>query len=204
MTQSSHSITYNAGRYIAQLFIDRLPQNLLFHNFNHTLHVIRGVKDIGKHINLSCSDQEILLLAAWFHDSGHIVKYIGHEIESQRLAKNWLESQDYPSDKTALVLACIGATTMPQNPIGLLQEVICDADLYHLSLEEYCHLQFQLKEEITLVFGKMYTDLSWMDENLVFIQNHRYFTGYGREVLEHRKQENYGRCQQLVLGRMSS
>ena len=202
MTSSNRSITFNAGRHIAQLFFDRLPKNLLFHNFHHTINVIRGVKEISKHMNLSSPEKEIVLLAAWFHDSGYIVKYIGHEVESQKLAKNWLESQGYPSERTKLVLGCIGATKMPQNPNGLLQEVICDADLYHLSLEEYCQIQFQLKEEINLVFDKVYTDESWMDENLSFIQNHKYFTSYGKEVLEMRKQENYGKCQQLMLGVM--
>lgn len=199
MKLSNLSVVEQASSYISKLFDARLPKNLLFHNKQHTLNVIRGVKDICYQMELSSLDRQVLLLAAWFHDSGHVVKYIGHELESQKLANNWLESYGYPPEQIQQVIACIGATTMPQKPIGILQEVICDADLYHLSLEEYCHLQFQLKEEINLVFNRTYEDQSWMDENLYFIQNHRYFTSYGREILEPRKQVNYMKCRKLLV-----
>ena len=76
-------------------------------------------------------------LAAWFHDIGHLIKYKGHERESQKLAWNWLQRESYPSDKMKIILSCIAATQLPQTPKNLLEQVICDADLFHLSLEEY-------------------------------------------------------------------
>ena len=87
MIRANHSITFLAGLHIARLFADKLSSDLLFHNFHHTTNVIRGVKDICKQLAIHPEQKEILLLAAWFHDSGHVVKYIGHEEESQKLAK---------------------------------------------------------------------------------------------------------------------
>lgn len=198
MIRSNHNIPFLAGRYIARLFASRLPGNLVFHNFHHTVNVVRGVKDIGRHLQLDAAQKEILLLAAWFHDSGHVVKYMGHEEESQQLAKVWLLKENFPKDKTAQVLACIAATCMPQRPKDLLQQVICDADLYHLSMGEYCHLQFQLREEWKRVLQKEYSDITWMEENLSFINEHQYFTEYGQSVLEKRKQKNLKLCEQLL------
>lgn len=198
MIRANHSIIFLAGRYISRLFAEKLPGDLVFHNFHHTTNVVRGVRDIGRHLHLDKEQKEILILAAWFHDSGHIIKYIGHEEESQKLAKAWLEKEKYPVDKTEQVLACIAATHLPQQPHDLLQQILCDADLYHLSLGEYCHLQFQLREEIKRIFNKKYTDLEWMKENLKFIHQHEYFTSYAKTVLEERKQKNYAKCLQLV------
>lgn len=198
MIRSNHNIPFLAGRYIARLFASKLSGDLVFHNFHHTVNVVRGVKDIGRHLQLDAVQKEILLLAAWFHDSGHVVKYMGHEEESQQLAKEWLLKMEFPMDKTEQVLACIAATHMPQRPKGLLQQVICDADLYHLSMGEYCHLQFQLREEWKRVLKKEYTDISWMEENLSFINEHQYFTVYGQSVLEKRKQKNLRLCEQLL------
>ena len=199
MIRENHSITFLAGRYIARLFASQLPGDLVFHNFHHTVNVVTGVKNIGRNLRLDFVQEEILLLAAWFHDSGHVVKYEGHEIESQRLASEWLTRENFPTEKIAQVLSCIEATHMPQRPANLLQQVICDADLFHLSLDEYCHLQFQLREEWERIFKKEYTDLGWMEENLSFITSHNYFTDYGKTVLEKRKQKNLQKCRQLVI-----
>jgi len=198
MIRANHSITFLAGRYIVRLFAEKLSSDLQFHNFHHTVNVVRGVKDIAKHLKLDKTQIEILLLAAWFHDSGHIICYTGHEEESQKLAKNWLEKENYPEDKMEQVLACIAATHIPRQPKNLLEEVICDADLYHLSLGEYFHLQFQLREELKRVFQRDYSDQSWMEENLAFLHQHHYFTDYGKTVLELRKQANVKKCEQLV------
>jgi predicted metal-dependent HD superfamily phosphohydrolase len=198
MIRKNHSITFLAGRYITRLFAEKLSGDLVFHNFHHTMNVVRGVKDISRNLNLSEEEKEVLLLAAWFHDSGHIVKYVGHEEESQKLAKAWLIKEHYPTEKMERVLACIAATYLPHEPTNLLEEVIRDADLYHFSLGEYCHLQFQLREELKRVFKKEFTDLSWMKDNLKFIENHHYHTEYGQAILEKRKQLNYRKCQQLV------
>ena len=141
--------------------------------------------------------KEILLLAAWFHDSGLIKTYQGHENESQHLAKSFLQAANYPDEKLVQVLACIAATKMPQAPQNLLEEVICDADLYHLSLLEYCHLQALLRAEWEQVLGKTYTNSAWMTENLDFLAKHQYWTTYGKAVLQEGKEINIEKCKRL-------
>lgn len=190
MSSKKESIQFLAGSYITRLMAKQLPPNLLFHNFHHTANVVRGVQIIGKRSNLTAEQLEILVIAAWFHDSGHIHTYKGHELESQKLATAFLEKKGYPNEKLVQVLDCIAATTMPQRPKNMLEKVICDADLYHLSLEEYPHLQHQLREEWERVLDKKYTEEAWQAENLTFLQNHQYFTDYGQQALQKRKLKN--------------
>lgn len=198
MKYKNHSIVFVAGRYIARLLAKQLSPDLLFHNFHHTLNVVRGVRIISRNLQLTSDQLEILLIAAWFHDSGHIKTYKGHEMESQQLAKVFLERHQYPSEKTAEVLACIGATQMPQQPQNLLQQVICDADLFHLSLPEYPHLQHQLREEWGRVLNKTYTEEEWLEENLSFLEHHQYFTTFGQKVLAKKKWKNIEKCKHLA------
>lgn len=197
MIRKNHSITFLAGRYITRLFATKLSGYLVFHNFHHTSNVVLGVKDIGRHLYLGKEEREILLLAAWFHDSGHIIKYIGHEEASQQIAAEWMEKENYLKEKLERVLGCIAATHLPQQPKTLIQEVICDADLYHLSLGEYCHIQFQLREEFKRVFNKEYSNMQWLEGNLKFLDNHQYFTEFGKTVLAERKKKNRAKCDQL-------
>jgi len=198
MKKTKHSITFLAGKHVAKLLIEQLPSELVFHNFHHTVNVVRGVRDISKNLGLSKEQKEILLLAAWFHDTGLTKCYQGHEAESQNLAKSFLQTANYPEEKLEQVLACIAATKMPQAPTNLLEQVICDADLYHLSLMEYCHLQALLRAEWEKVLEKSYTDKAWTLENLTFINKHQYWTTYGKMVLQKGKELNIEKCERLL------
>lgn len=198
MKKSKHSIVFLAGQHIVHLFTEQLSTDLLFHNFHHTANVVRGVRHICKHSHLSKEQKEILTLAAWFHDSGLIRTYKGHEEESQLLAREFLEKYNYPSQKLELVLGCIAATKMPQQPKSVLQQVICDADLFHLSLPEYYYLQKLLLEEWRKVLHKDCTQQEWIQENLDFLTNHQYFTTYGQVELQKGKEWNIEKYKQLL------
>lgn len=152
------SLVFLAGRYVTQRLIKELSPDLLFHNLNHTMNVVRGIREITKYIKVNRAQKEILLLAGWFHDTGLIYCYKGHEQVSQRLASDFLTLHHYPVKKIEAVVSCIHATQMPQAPTTLLEQIICDADLYHLSLPEYGHLQQLLLEEWRRVLKKQCTD----------------------------------------------
>ncbi len=184
MVKRKKGIVQRASRYITRMLIRELPHNRIFHNLHHTLTVTRGVKMIGKQEGLSKEELEIVRLAAVFHDCGHVKCYTGHENESQRIAAEWLREQGYPEAKLARVLACISATTMPQNPQNKMEEVLCDADLRHLSFDTYPDYQEMLRAEWKLELGVEMTDEEWEAENTKFLNEHRYFTGYGQRELE--------------------
>jgi predicted metal-dependent HD superfamily phosphohydrolase len=181
------SILYRAGRYVTQLLIRELPPDRVFHNLHHTINVTQGALKIGRAEQLGPEELEIVVLAAWFHDTGHIRAYTGHEAHSIRIAEAWLERVAYPPEKRDRVLSCIAATVMPQRPRNKLEEVICDADLYHLSFSTYDHYQEMLREEWRRELGIDMTDEEWHRRNTKFLTSHRYFTRYGREKLECRK-----------------
>lgn len=194
-------IGFLAGRFVAQLLIDHLHKNLVFHNFHHTVYVVRGVRQISEHLTLSEEKKEILNLAAWFHDTGMTRVYHGHEEESKKIAGQFLEENGYPRHKTLEVLSCIEATKMPQEPQTLMHQVICDADMFHLSLPEYYHLQRLLLEEFRLVLHKQCTDQEWARENLAFLHAHHFWTPYGQTVLQKGKALNMEICEAMISKR---
>ena len=196
--EKKQSIVFKAGRYVTSLLINSLPRDMLFHNLHHTTNVVRGVRDITNHLDITKKQQEILLLAAWFHDTGFIHTYQGHEAESEKLAKAFLSKVNYDSEKLESVLNCIRSTQMPQQPSNILEQVICDADMYHLSLPEYCHLHKLLREEWRINMHKEWTDQEWIQENLAFLREHHYWTTYGQELLQKHKILNIEKCQELL------
>ena len=188
MKKHRKSIVYQAGLYIVRLLGEELPTDLVFHNVHHTINVVEGVVTIGKAEGISDEELEMLMLAAWFHDSGHIATYLGHEEKSIELARNWLQQNAYPTDRIEQVLRCIRATTMPQQPTDKLEQIICDADLYHLSFPTYDHYQELLREEWKRLLGIDESDAAWRERNDAFLRDHSYWTAFGKEKLEGKKQ----------------
>ncbi len=181
------TILYRAGHYVTRLLIQDLPQDRVFHNLHHTINVMQGAHKIGKAEGLNEAQLEIVMLAAWFHDTGHVRTYTGHEQVSMEIARHWLEGEHYPAERIEAVLRCIEVTTMPQQPADTLESVMCDADLYHLSFNTYDHYQEMLREEWRRELGIEVSDEDWNRQNAAFLNAHHYFTAYGREHLECRK-----------------
>lgn len=193
------SIVYRTGRHVTRLLVRELPADRVFHNIHHTINVVQGVADIGRAEGLTEEQLEILILAAWFHDAGHLKTYAGHEEVSETLATEWLRSQHYPKDKIREVARCIRVTTMPQQPLDTMERVICDADLYHLTFPSYDHYQDILREEWKNVLGLEMTDEEWEASNESFLLSHHYWTEYGQSVLEPRKWEVTHRSNDIGL-----
>ena len=178
------TILYRAGRYVTQLLIQQLPHGRVFHNLHHTINVVQGATKIGQAEGLTEDQLEIVTLAAWFHDTGHVKTYTGHERVSMEIATAWLKSEHYPADRISAVLRCIEVTTMPQQPVTTIESVMCDADLYHLSFNTYDHYQEMLREEWRRELGIEVSDHDWNRQNKAFLESHEYFTAYAREHLE--------------------
>lgn len=189
MTTDS-SIIEKVETYMNNFLNIELAAGLYFHNIKHTREVVKAITEIGTHEGLTKDELEPLKIAGWFHDAGYCCKYLGHEDESIRIALAFLHDQNYPADKISLVISCIDATRYPQKPKDLYAEILCDADLYHFSCKDYDKHEKNLRKEWSVYLNKHYTDHEWVEENCYLLAIHQYFTAYGREVLQARKDEN--------------
>lgn len=196
---SSYKHQRKAFAYVNHLLNSQLSANHVFHNWHHTYSVVQGVQEIIKNMNLSVEDEEVIFLAAWFHDTGHIEKCIEHEEVSKKIAKDFLLKNKYPLEKIAKVLECIDATRIPQSPKDLLGEILCDSDLFHLASSNYLEQLQHLREEWASIFKMNYSERKWLEMNLTFLKSHQYFTKYGQEMLKKGKQKNIELLERLSL-----
>jgi uncharacterized protein len=88
------------------------------------------------------------------------------------------------------VTGCIAATKMPQSPQNLLQQIMCDADMFHLADDNYPGYASRLRTEWELILNKQYSDEQWRQINLNMLIQHKYFTDYGKIVLQEHKLAN--------------
>ena len=181
----------NAEQYIRQLFATRVEETFSYHSIGHTEGVVKAATLMADHYKLSEEERLTLLLSAWFHDSGYSKgKAHDHEAASQRIATNYLQSKNVPLELIEKVAHGIAATRMPQSPQNQVEQILCDADLYHLGTEEFKIQNKLLRKELKNHGGEELKKKDWRQRNIQFLQEHRYFTDYARQKLEPVKQQN--------------
>lgn len=175
--------------YVAEFIAEHFTEKICYHNIDHTLEVVEACKVIGRQCDLSDSDLEIVLIAAWFHDTGYYLGCDDHENASAKIAMEYLETHGISSSYIEKVVDCIVATKIPQSPKNLLEKVICDADLYHLSTDKFFDKTELLWKEFSFQHLQLTFD-NWLNESKDFIESHQYHTPYGKEVLLPNQEKN--------------
>ncbi len=184
------SMVQKSQKYVEQLFSEKLSDQFSYHDLGHTLSVKEHCQLLGEKNDLKAEDLEILLIAALFHDTGFTEIYEGHEAASQKIARHFLEKQDYPQASITRVLDCIEATKMEAQPQDLLQKIIKDADLNSLGSDTFSTNSNNLRREWEILCQTNYTDLGWIQNNIDFLQQHQYYTSQAQDFFGPTKKSN--------------
>jgi predicted metal-dependent HD superfamily phosphohydrolase len=195
----SNSIYQKAGDYVKNLFDEYPHPNLLFHNLEHTQKVVDRAKEIAAHYQLSDNEMQVVYIAAWFHDTGHLFAEIDkHEDKSVEIMRIFMQQENANEEFTKSVEDCIMATRMPREPKNLLQEIICDADTYHFGTKDFKKTNKLVKKELNLRNYQTLT-FDWEKNTLDLLENHQFFTSYCKMLLDEGKQDNVERARKKYL-----
>lgn len=175
---------------VFKIFKEKATGNNVYHDSTHTQKVVEMAKVIGKAEGLNEEELEIVTIAAWFHDVGYFSDPENHEEESCREAEYFLVKKDYPPHKIDQVKKCILATRMPHKPGSLIEEVLCDADLHHLGLNDFSDRNELYRIELEKTTGKSFNEYQWLQNNADFLLEHKFFTKYALKNFEEQKNEN--------------
>lgn len=185
-----HKLYKQVESFVRELFEKNQTGTLLFHTLNHTERVVGHVREISAQQQLTEKEQFVLYTAAWFHDTGHLFTDPSrHELRSVELMKDFLTQQMTEEQMTREIGDIILSTRMPRNPQGLLQEILCDADTYHLGTKEFKTTNKLLKKEYSLRHVPEPKE-GWNRSSLNFLESHQYYTDYCHKKLDEGKQKN--------------
>ncbi|WP_158795602.1 HD domain-containing protein [Pedobacter sp. L105] len=193
-----YEVLKTVKEFCTALLTQKLGKDLSFHNLSHTIEVVEACKEIALESCLTPEEIDILCIAAWFHDVGYCYTYENHEFESVNIAATFLNLFKTDEAIVKLVVGCILATQIPQQPNTILEKIICDADLYHLSRTNYHQYEQALRKEWEVHLRLFYTDAKWNLTNYKLLTVHSYFTFYGLQVLQPGKEENIKKLRQLL------
>jgi len=191
MGKISAEILKEAGDYVTKILEEKLPADILFHDLAHTQYVVEGVEEIGRKSGLNEDDLNRAKLCAWFHDVGFAVDPQNHEEEGIKIMTEFLSSKGVEENILIHVKNCILATQMPQQPKDLVSKVMCDADLRHLTENDYFERIELLRKEWINLTGENFGKTKFYKYSVKFFKNHNYHTEYAQKEYQSKKDKNF-------------
>ncbi|HAX14138.1 Pycsar system effector family protein [Leeuwenhoekiella palythoae] len=180
-----------ADQFVLELFKEKLPNSYLYHNYNHTVRVVKSTKEIIENSQINVKQKEALILAAWMHDTGYTVTRDGHEEASIDIAKEYMTKEGVDAETQKLVVELIASTKMGVEPKNELECILKDADNSHFAKEYYAQTSEFLRQELLLTETKKFTPAEWREENIqMFTHKHKFYTDYAARNWKNQKDEN--------------
>lgn len=176
--------------HIASLFHAHKDERFIYHNLSHTEQVVENVVRIANHYQLSDEDFFIVVAASWFHDIGYLYDCNKHEAKGIELVSLFLQERGVQPSVIEQVKGCIHATIMPQRPEGLLQQIVCDADLFHLGSHNFKERNRLMRKEFEAFANRKIDKSEWRAKTIGLFKAHHYHTDFCQQLLNARKAEN--------------
>jgi len=172
-----------------------------YHNLSHTERVVTNAGLLARHYQLDDKDFFIVTTAAWFHDTGyHINGAVDHERRGTEMAAAFLQTRGVDEAIVRSVQNCIMATCLPQSPKNLLEQIVCDADLFHLGTDEFPEQNKKMRKEAEWRQNRKISKHEWRQGTIKLFESHHFQTDYGQSILGERKKENLQKLKEKEAG----
>lgn len=188
---SQNNIFKKTEQFVKLLFEEKHDRKNVYHNLKHTRDVVLRAQEIAGHYDLGEQDMLVLFIACWFHDTGYFSgPSEGHEHRGVQMMISFARANDITEDQIKDIESCIMATSVPNEPVTLVQKIICDADTYNLGTKEFKKSNSRVYEE------RMLSDTPPLSKNefnlsaLEMLKDHTFYTEYCQDLLNSNKEKN--------------
>jgi predicted metal-dependent HD superfamily phosphohydrolase len=165
----------SAEAFAYDLLKKHLPANLYYHNLAHTIDVTESTERLCQLEKLDSDNTILLKTAAVFHDTGFIEQYDKNEPIGARLAGEHLPQFGYTPEQIATIQQLILSTASPRQPDGIMQKIICDADLDYTGRADFFTISQSLRREWA-EHGRNLKLTEWYELEKDFLENHYFYT----------------------------
>lgn len=193
-----HKLYKKIEEYVTGLFDQMHAPALVFHDLEHTQSVVKRTQEIAGHYKVTEEEMLVLFTAAWFHDTGHLFTTPEkHEQMSCEVMRKFMKDQIDDEKIIDEIESCIMSTKFPRNPKNLLQQILCDADTYHLGTKDFKNTNKKAFEERSLRSND--TDKAKFNKDtLEMLGKHQFYTNYAKDLLTERKEKNMKKLRKKI------
>jgi putative nucleotidyltransferase with HDIG domain len=178
----SKNLFEEISQYVFNLLKEKLSHQHVYHNYQHTLETTEAAEKLAKECELSDEDMEVLLIAAWFHDTGYISSYADHEKKSIEIARDYLQGIKYPASKLNNVIKCIEATKRAVIPTTLIEQILCDADIMSIGDKNFFSKADLLRAEWENFDIRYCNEIEWAETQLEFLSTATFHTAQAQKL----------------------
>ena len=164
-----------ANQYIIRKLEKELPPELTYHNFRHTIDVLRFAELLAVAEGITGEDLALVQTAAAYHDAGFLRQYSKNEPIGCDIAREELPRFNYSDKHIEKICEIIMATQVPQQPKDILGEIVADSDLDYLGTEDFYYQGDCLRRELASQ-NITFTEKEWIELEIDFMEKHSYFT----------------------------
>ncbi|QKG53910.1 Pycsar system effector family protein [Hymenobacter sp. BRD67] len=175
------ALVQQAQAYLEPKLTAELDPRLTYHTLAHTAYVVKQARNLADDAQLSPEQTEELLLAAWFHDTGYLDTYDGHEYKSMARAEAWLQEKKVEPARVEVIKNLIRATHRNETPTTELEKIMVDADMSNLAADDFRARAELLRTEWEVALDKSYSNPEWAELQLNFMLAHKYLSGAGKD-----------------------
>ncbi len=172
------NLLIEAENFVINFLNEELDSSFVYHNVFHTQRVVEKTKELIQGMQINVKDAQVLILAAWFHDTGYAKSIENHEEESVKVAEVFLKNKEVPKNIIEQVSNLILVTKIGVKPSSDLEKIIRDADCAHLGSKNFSDYTSLLRKEWELTKKHVVSDAKWNKENIKFLTNHRFYTEF--------------------------
>ncbi len=177
--------------FVINLLNNQLDKKLVYHSLSHTLRVVEKATELAEEGKTEEFDKELLLISAWFHDTGFTVDVQNHEMESVKIAGHFLANEDVNPGFAEDVSKAILSTKIDVVPNTFTEKLLKDADCSHLGSKNYIEFSQLLHKETELLENKKISETEWIKRDIDFLMNnHRFYTDIAIKKWEKQKSGN--------------
>lgn len=176
-----------------------LPEDLVYHDLNHTMNVEKAAIRFAKLEGVDEESMQLLQTAVLYHDSGFILRYDDNEQFAMQLAQSNLPRFGYTPEQITKVIQIIASTRHGAKPKNLLEQIMCDADHDYLGRADYYNVAKKLRLEMAN-YGKSMTEKEWIKFQLEYLENiHRFYTETAQNIRVQGKKYRIAELKQQLL-----
>jgi len=204
ITMNYDDLLQKVAEHVSLFYVEHTDKRLLYHNHTHVTEMLDDIKKMAAHYKLNKRDYFIVCAATWFHDTGYFFPDIeNHENRSAELAGDFLKSIGVDEEAINEIMHCILATQMPQQPVSLLEKIVCDADLFNLGTIDFKEHNSRLRKECENLKGTEIKRSKWREKSIELLESHQYHTDYCRSFLDSTKALNLEQLKQKQQAKFS-
>jgi len=162
-------------------------QSMLFHNVDRVHYIVKSCVKIASFTELIEEDYFLLMVSAWFYELSAITRNSKSSID---LVTNFLTGHEVDQVLINRVVAILAAVDSNNKPVNNLEEIVRDAITYHFG-KKSCLELFELeRKEKELVTRSAMDRFVWLQQKMLTLQKHQFYTIYCRQSLEEEKRKN--------------